>query len=160
MRARAARVAGVAAASVLAALTAGACSEVPMSAADRTFDQALSEALARKQPVNLTRLEPGPWIGVCAFGEDQARSMFARGATARPGERAFDSLIDPGSVYFGRSPIGALAFAYPDGVEVRPLSDLLVSMGAPINRCVTRSEATLTWSPDWGWHFLGHVTES
>ena len=144
----------------LAALMASACTGPPMSADDRIFDEALSKALERKQPVNLAQLERGAWIGVCAVGEGRARDMFARGARARPGERAFDSVIDAGSKVFPGPGVGALAFAYPDGVEVRPLSDLAVNMGEPINRCVNRADATLTWSSAWGWHFLGHVSES
>lgn len=135
------------------------CTGPPMSAEDKAFDAAVSTALEGKTPIELTELEEGPWTLVCAVGEGRARHMFSADVTARPQERAFNSLIDAGSTWFGPG-VGALAFLYPDGVEVRPLSELAVNMGSTLNRCVTRSEAVLAWSPEGGWHFISYPSET
>lgn len=123
-----------------------------MSDADVAFDATMSAALQSEAPITLTNLELGPWTYVCAVGEDQPSEMLV-GQKARPGEGAFDYFIDAGS-HWGDGPgKGALAFSYPDGVEVRPLADLAVNMGAPINICVPRERAVLVYKPDHGWAF-------
>jgi len=81
------------------------------------------------------------------------------GQPPRDGEQALDSFIDAGSTYFGPG-VGALAFVYADGVEVRPLSDLAVNMGSALNTCVPRTGATLVSSPELGWHFIGREHEN
>jgi hypothetical protein len=134
-----------------AGLLAG-CDEVAMSDADRAFDAALTAALARNRPIDLARLETGDWSRVCAIGEDRPASMFP-GDRPRPGEAAFDTLIDAAFLPAGQAGGGALAFAYPDGVEVRPLSGLAINMGSSINRCVPRQAAVLVDTPDAGWRF-------
>ena len=75
------------------------------------------------------------------------------GEKARPGENAFDEFIDAPFLAPGQAGGGALAFSYPDGVEVRPLSGLTINMGSAINRCVARQEAVLVAAPDSGWRF-------
>ena len=128
------------------------CDEVAMSDADHAFDKALTAALARNRPIDLARLETGDWSRVCAIGEDRPASMFPS-ERPRPGEAAFDTLIDPAFLPAGQAGGGALAFAYPDGVEVRPLSGLAINMGSSINRCVPREAAILVDTPDAGWRF-------
>jgi hypothetical protein len=104
------------------ALVAGC--EVAMSDADRAFDAALTAALVQDRPIDLTQLEPGGWSRVCAVGEDRPASMFP-GERPRPGEAAFDTLIDAAFLPAGQADAGALAFAYPDGVEVRQTAVLV-----------------------------------
>ncbi len=133
------------------ALVAG-CDQVAMSDADRAFDAALTAALAQDRPIDLTQLEPGGWSRVCAIGEDRPASMFP-GERPRPGEAAFDTLIDGAFLPAGQAGAGALAFAYPDGVEVRPVSGLTINMGSSINRCVPHQAAVLVDTPDAGWRF-------
>ncbi len=139
-------------ATICAVVLAAGCGEVAMSQADRAFDSALTAALARGRPIDLTRLELGGWSRVCAIGEDRPASMFP-GERPRPGEAAFDTLIDSGSLAAGQAGGGALAFAYPDGIEVRPLSGLAINMGSSINRCVPRQAAVLVDTPGAGWRF-------
>lgn len=129
-----------------------------MSETDHAFDVALSQELEQGNPIRLTKLEGGDWTKVCAVGEDRPSNMMEE--KPRPGERAFHEFIDAGSFYFGGGGRGALAFVYPDGVEVRPLTDLIVNMGSPINTCVLRTDAGLVHSPELGWHFVGHEAES
>ena len=137
-----------------AGLLAG-CDDVAMSQADLAFDTALTAALARDRPIDLALLEKGDWSQVCAIGEDRPSSMFP-GGHPRPGETAFDTLMDAAFLAAGRAGGGALAFAYSDGVEVRPLSGLPINMGSAINRCVPREAAVLVDTPDAGWRFRGH----
>jgi hypothetical protein len=133
------------------------CHPISMSDTDRAFDNAFSAAMKREQPIDLARLERGPWLRVCAVGEDRPASMLP-GEKARSGENAFNEFIDGSFLASGEAGGGALAFRYPDGVEIRPLSGLLVSMGSPINRCVARQEAVLVLSPDAGWRFRDYPT--
>jgi hypothetical protein len=145
---------------LLLAYAAGAlagCGQAAISDADQAFDTAFTAAMARKQPIDLTRLETGAWFKVCAVGEDHPSSMFT-GARARPGEAAFDTLVDPAFLSPGQLGAGALAFQYADGVEVRPLSGLAINMGSAINICVRRDAAVLIDSPDSGWRFRDGAT--
>ncbi|HWU14569.1 MAG TPA: hypothetical protein VN157_11225 [Caulobacter sp.] len=141
-----------------AALLAG-CGGVAMSPADQAFDDALTAAMARDRPIDLTQLEAGDWSRVCAVGEDRAASMFP-GEHARPGEAAFDTLIDAAFLPAHEAGGGALAFRHPDGVEVRPLSGLAINMGSPINRCVERQAAVLIDTPESGWRFRDYPTDA
>ncbi|WP_426012967.1 hypothetical protein [Caulobacter sp. DWR2-3-1b2] len=144
---------------VCAAGLLASCDEVAMSDADRAFDAAFTTALARHQPIDLARLETGDWFQVCAIGEDRPASMLP-GQRPRPGEAAFDTLIDPAFLPAGQADGGALAYTHPDGVEVRPLSGLAINMGASINRCVPRKAAVLVDSPDTGWRFRDYPTST
>lgn len=144
------RVARAALLSVASVVLAG-CGEIAMSDADRAFDAAFSAAMADGGPIDLIRLEPGPWSQVCAIGEARPSEMMPD-EKPRPDERAFDELIDAPFLAPGQAG-GALAFSHPDGVEVRPLSGLTINMGSAINRCVTRRQAVLVASPDVGWRF-------
>ncbi len=128
-----------------------------MSAADEVFDAALSRALEQGGPINLADLERGDWATVCAVGEGRPSGMLE--GRPRRGEAAYDEFIDAGSFYFGRGGRGALAFVYPEGVEVRPLTELAVNEGSPINTCVPRTAATLVRSPESGWHFSGYAPD-
>ena len=141
----------------MTAVLAG-CGEIAMSDADRAFDAAFSAAMARGRPIDLARLETGSWSRVCAVGEDHPSSMLP-GERAHPGENAFDELIDGAFLPPGAAGGGALAFSYPDGVEVRPLSGLTINMGSAINRCVARREAVLVDSADAGWRFRDHPVD-
>jgi hypothetical protein len=134
------------------AVALAGCGEIAMSDADRAFDAAFSAAMERGLPIDLGRLETGPWSRVCAVGEERPAGMMP-GEKARPGEDAFDELVDGAFLAPGGPGGGALAFSYPDGVEVRPLSGLTINMGSAINRCVARREAVLVTSPDMGWRF-------
>ncbi|MFZ0268737.1 hypothetical protein [Caulobacter sp.] len=128
------------------------CEKASMSDADRAFDTAFSAAMNRGLPIDLVALETGPWSLVCAVGEERPAGMMP-GEKARLGEGAFDEFIDGAFLAPGDPGGGALAFRYPDGVEVRPLSHLTINMGSPINRCVARREAVLVNRPDTGWRF-------
>jgi hypothetical protein len=144
---------------VCAAGPLAGCDEVAMSDADRAFDAALTAALVRSRPIDLAQLEAGDWSRVCAVGEDRPASMFP-GERPRPGEAAFDTLIDPAFLPAGQAGGGALAFRHPDGVEVRPLSGLTINMGSAISRCVERRDAILINTPDAGWRFRDYPAGS
>jgi hypothetical protein len=138
---------------LLSAVTVlAACDGIAMSQADRAFDAAFSAAMEDGHPIDLARLEAGSWSRVCAVGEERPAAMLPN-EKPRPGEDAFDDLIDAPFLPPGEAGGGALAFSYPDGVEVRPLSGLTINMGSAINRCVTRRQAVLIDSPDTGWRF-------
>jgi hypothetical protein len=125
------------------------------SVADRRFDGAFSKALSRGVSFDLAALEPGPWTLVCIVGEDKASSMLPR-FKARLGETQFDTVFDAGES-FGLLGAGAVAFVYPDGVEVRPITGLAVSQDGRLSRCVPRAEAWLV-NDKLGWRFRdGHV---
>lgn len=136
----------------VALIALAGCDGIAMSEADRAFDATFSAAMAHGGPIDLTRLEPGPWSQVCAIGEARPAEMMPD-QKPRPDEQAFDELIDAPFLTPGQAGGGALAFRHPDGVEVRPLSGLTINMGSAINRCVTRREAVLVASPDVGWRF-------
>jgi hypothetical protein len=130
---------------------ASACSAPPpMSAADHAFDKAFSAALADDQPIAFTSIEPGDWSLMCVIGEDRPASMLPDQA-ARSGEEAFESLFDAAAFWSG--PSSAVAFAYDDGVEVRPVNGFHVNMGEPLNRCVPRAQAVLVRDGGGGWRF-------
>lgn len=128
-----------------------------MSVTDQGFDKAMSAALLAGRPIAVTALEQGDWGMVCVVGEDRPANMLP-GHSARAGEEAFDSLIDAAAYWSG--PGSAFAFLYGDGVEVRPVTDLHVNMGQPINRCVSREQAILIPDQEIGWRFRGFPAES
>lgn len=138
-------------AAVFASVEISACgASPPMSAADHAFDKALSTELSEGYPISIVALEPKNWTLVCVVGEERPKDML-RNHTARPEERAFESLFDAAGYWSG--PSSAFAFVYENGVEVRPVNGLHVNMGEPINRCVPRSEAILVQNGEGGWQF-------
>lgn len=147
-----------AAAGILALGLAVGCSSggTSTSAADRRFDAAFSKALSRNAAFDLAALEPGPWTLVCIVGEDKPSSMLPR-SKARPGEAQFDTVFDAGES-FGLLGAGAVAFLYPDGVEVRPITGLAVSQDDRLSRCMPRAQAWLV-KDQYGWRFRdSHAT--
>ncbi len=128
-----------------------------MSVGDHAFDKAISAALADRQSIAVTSIEPGRWTTVCVVGEQRPADMLPD-RHARPGEKAFETLFDAASYWFG--PSSAFAFLYDDGVEVRPVNHFHVNMGQPINRCVSRAQAILVRDTEWGWRFRDFPDES
>lgn len=143
-------------AAVFVSIGVSACgAPPPMSAADHTFDNAISAALAEGRSITITSIEQGDWSMVCVVGEGRPANMLP-GHAARPGEEAFESLFDAAAYWSG--PSSAFAFLDDEGVEVRPVNGLHVNMGRPINRCVSRGEAILVQDGEGEWRFRDFPT--
>jgi hypothetical protein len=125
-------------------------SSAPTTTDDRRFNRALSQALARRAPIDLAKLETGPWSRVCIVGEDKPSSMLPQ-FKPRPGEMEFDTVFDAGES-FGLLGGGAVAFVYPDGVEVRPITGMAVGDSSPLHRCIPRAQAWIIYD-QFGWRF-------